>query len=156
LDKLGRWGCRWPWLANELSSSFFFRHFLEWGLDISSRRPLPRFSATRFDHWFAKRQHLRSPTRGPVILWDDTFVRYYEPHIGMAAVKLLEAAGYEVILPTGRECCGRPAFSQGNLGKAMRLGRHNLRLLSADGGNAPILFLEPSCHSMVVEDYREL
>jgi Fe-S oxidoreductase len=35
------------------------------------------------------------------------------------------------------------------------LGRHNLQLL-ADGTDVPILFLEPSCYSMFVEDYREL
>ena len=90
------------------------------------------------------------------MLWDDTFVRYHEPHIGIAAVKVLEAAGFEVALPKGRECCGRPAFSQGNLEKATRLGRHNLALLNQDVDGAPILFLEPSCYSMFVEDYREL
>jgi Fe-S oxidoreductase len=91
-----------------------------------------------------------------VVLWDDTFVRYHEPHIGIAAVKVLEAAGFEVALPVGRKCCGRPAFSQGNLDEAMRLGHHNLKLLNLDVDAAPILFLEPSCYSMFVEDYREL
>jgi Fe-S oxidoreductase len=89
-----------------------------------------------------------------VILWDDTFVRYHEPGIGQAAVRVLEAAGFEVILPTGRRCCGRPAFSQGDLATAGRLGRHNLALL--EGSDTPILFLEPSCHGMFAEDYREL
>ncbi|MGZ5002126.1 MAG: (Fe-S)-binding protein, partial [Chthoniobacterales bacterium] len=55
-----------------------------------------------------------------------------------------------------RKCCGRPAFSQGNLDEANRLGRHNLDLLSADNSETPILFLEPSCYSMFAEDYREL
>ncbi|MEY2528916.1 MAG: hypothetical protein QOJ05_1006, partial [Verrucomicrobiota bacterium] len=96
------------------------------------------------------------PTRGEVILWDDTFVRYHEPHIGIAAVKVLEALGFTVSLLNGRKCCGRPAFSQGNLDAAREMGRHNLELLRAANGNAPILFLEPSCHSMFVEDYREL
>ncbi len=96
------------------------------------------------------------PWRGRVILWDDTFVRYYEPHIGMAAIKLLETAGFEVVLPTQRQCCGRPAFSQGNLDEAARLGRHNLALLNEEDANTPIIFLEPSCYSMFAEDYREL
>ena len=90
------------------------------------------------------------------MLWDDTFVRYHESHIGMAAVKVLEAAGFEVVLPVQRKCCGRPAFSQGNLDEAARLGRHNLALLNADPGQTPILFLEPSCYSMFVQDYLEL
>jgi len=84
-------------------------------------------------------------------------VRYHEPHIGIAAVKVLEALGFDIALPTNRLCCGRPAFSQGNLEKAARLGRRNLELLlrSADK-KTPVVFLEPSCYSMFVEDYREL
>jgi Fe-S oxidoreductase len=69
--------------------------------------------------------------RGKVILWDDTFVRYHEPHIGMAAVKVLEALGFEVALVKNRRCCGRPAFSQGNLDAAAKLAKHNIDLLSS-------------------------
>ena len=74
----------------------------------------------------------------------------------MAAVKVLEAAGFEVVLPKLRKCCGRPAFSQGNLDEAARLGRHNLALLNSDKSNTPIIFLEPSCYSMFAQDYHEL
>ncbi len=95
--------------------------------------------------------------RGEVILWDDTFVRYHEPHIGIAAVKVLEALGFEVVLVKNRRCCGRPAFSQGNLGAAAKLAKHNVGLLLLlQNSNTPILFLEPSCWSMFVEEYREL
>ena len=71
------------------------------------------------------------PRRGKVILWDDTFVRYHEPHIGIAAVKVLEAFGFEVSLVKNRRCCGRPAFSQGNLDAAAELGKHNISQLLA-------------------------
>ncbi len=94
---------------------------------------------------------------GHVILWDDTFVRYHEPNIGIAAVKVLEALGFQVSLAKNRRCCGRPAFSQGNLGAATKLAKHNVGLLSLlQNSNTPIVFLEPSCWSMFVEDYREL
>src|SRR5437764_2782409 len=99
------------------------------------------------------------PKRGPIILWDDTFVRYHEPHIGIAAVKVLEALGFHVSLVKNRRCCGRPAFSVGNLDLAIKLGRYNvsqLSTLSSQASAAPIVFLEPSCWSMFVEDYREL
>jgi FAD/FMN-containing dehydrogenase/Fe-S oxidoreductase len=107
--------------------------------------------------------------RGLVILWDDTFVRYHEPHIGIAAVKVLEALGFEVELVKNRRCCGRPAFSQGNLDAAAKLAKHSVSQLLVrrslgEGGSAthsqpsapPILFLEPSCWSMFAEDYCEL
>ena len=93
-------------------------------------------------------------------------MRYHEPHIGIAAVKVLEALGFEVALAKKRRCCGRPAFSQGNFDAAAKLGKHNINLLNSAGSqlstnnsqrsSTPILFLEPSCWSMFVEDYREL
>jgi FAD/FMN-containing dehydrogenase/Fe-S oxidoreductase len=156
VDFLGKLGCLMPWLANAAVDSLFVRGILSKSLGLAWQRPMPHYARKRFDRWFARRQRSQAATRGRVVLWDDTFVRYHEPHIGIAAVKVLEAAGFEVALPKGRECCGRPAFSQGNLEKATRLGRHNLALLNLEMDGAPILFLEPSCYSMFVEDYREL
>jgi Fe-S oxidoreductase len=93
-------------------------------------------------------------------------VRYNEPHIGIAAVKVLEALGFEVALAQDRQCCGRPAFSQGNLEMARDLGEQNVEILNSlsqplnsstpQQSATPILFLEPSCYSMFAEDYREL
>jgi FAD/FMN-containing dehydrogenase/Fe-S oxidoreductase len=156
VDFLGKLGCRMPWLANRALDSLLVRSVLAKTLGIARQRPLPRFAKQRFDHWFTSRAASPSRPRGRVVLWDDTFVRYHEPHIGIAAVKVLEAAGFDVTLPFGRKCCGRPAFSQGNLAEASRLGQHNLALLELDTDAAPIIFLEPSCYSMFVEDYREL
>lgn len=157
VDWLGRLGCAMPGLANAALRWSWLRRLLERSVGFTAQRPLPQFARQRFDHWF-KRRRPAAGRRGPVILWDDTFTRYHEPHIGQAAVRVLEAAGFEVVLPKGRVCCGRPAFSQGHLTEAARLGRHNLRLLSSrfELGGAPVLFLEPSCWSMFTEDYREL
>ena len=155
VDQLGWLGCTMPGLANFFLKSGSVRHIFGKLSGITTKRPLPPFAGTRFDRWFAKRPEFRGAYRGKVILWDDTFVRYHEPEIGIAAVAVLEAAGFEVTLPTRRKCCGRPAFSQGNLAEATRLGRHNLAVLN-HGGDAPIIFLEPSCYSMFVEDYHEL
>jgi Fe-S oxidoreductase len=156
VDLLGRLGCTLPGLANFALGSRLVRGVLNRVLGLSSERPLPAYARQRFDRWFAGRPSRPAGPRGRVILWDDTFVRYHEPHIGKAAVKVLEAAGFQVALPVGRKCCGRPAFSQGNLDEVMRLGRHNLKILASQMGAAPVLFLEPSCYSMFAEDYREL
>jgi FAD/FMN-containing dehydrogenase/Fe-S oxidoreductase len=162
VDLLGRLGCLAPDLANAALQWPWLRRLMERALGLAARRPLPAYAAERFDVWFAQRPSPATTPRGPVILWDDTFVRYHEPHIGRAAVSVLEAAGFAVRLLRGRKCCGRPAFSQGHLDEAARLGAHNLRLLTAAASagtpdaTAPILFLEPSCYSMFVEDYREL
>jgi Fe-S oxidoreductase len=170
-----------PRLTNRLLGFKAARVAMEKTIGISGRRSLPHYANERFDKWFnrhcrasvsdATNKEGRSPdrpggykppllgNRGKVILWDDTFVRYHEPHIGMAAVKVLEALGFEVALVKNRRCCGRPAFSQGNLGAAAKLAKHNISQLSTPNSQlstAPIFFLEPSCWSMFVEDYREL
>jgi len=154
VELLGKLGCLTPNLANRMLQSTIVRRGMESALGISVQRPLPPYALERFDRWFAKRPSKATGSRGRVWLWDDTFVRFHEPHIGKAAVALLEAAGFEVGLVSGRKCCGRPAFSQGCLDTAAALGRHNLQLLAA--GNEPVLFLEPSCYSMFAEDYIEL
>ena len=64
---------------------------------MTSERELPGYASERFDRWFAKRRNGNGGSRGKVILWDDTFVRYHEPHIGHAAVRVLEAAGFSVV-----------------------------------------------------------
>jgi Fe-S oxidoreductase len=156
VDALGRLGCATPRLANAMMDSYFVRKVLARTTGISAERPLPKYASQRFDQWFLKREFIQPGKRGRVILWDDTFVRYHEPHIGMAAVRILEQAGFEVALAAERKCCGRPAFSMGNLGEASKLGAHNLALLNQDPENTPVIFLEPSCYSMFVEDYREL
>jgi FAD/FMN-containing dehydrogenase/Fe-S oxidoreductase len=156
VDLLGRLGCTWPKITNDILSSGRMRKLLAHITGISPERLLPRYTRQRFDHWFEKRSKVECKLRGRVILWDDTFTRYNDPQIGIAAVTVLEAAGYEVMLATGRKCCGRPAFSQGNLGAARKLGAHNLALLAETGDDIPIIFLEPSCFSMFIEDYREL
>jgi Fe-S oxidoreductase len=181
VDLLGRIGCAMPALANPLLDFKPLRVLMEAALGISAKRSLPHYATERFDKWFAKHavagvgdpgspaaitdrgykgaQRAPLQKRGQVILWDDTFVRYHEPHIGIAAVKVLEALGFDVALARNRRCCGRPAFSLGNLDAAAKLGTHNLSQLSTLNTQlsaAPILFLEPSCWSMFVEDYREL
>jgi Fe-S oxidoreductase len=161
VDLLGKIGCAMAPLANRILNYRPIRVAMEKTIGLSARRSLPHYTSKRFDHWFDAtafhRNALQKKKQGPVILWDDTFVRYHEPHIGIAAVTVLEALGFEVSLAKNRRCCGRPAFSQGNLHAAVKLGNHNVDLLSSlQNSNTPILFLEPSCWSMFVEDYREL
>jgi L-lactate dehydrogenase complex protein LldE len=45
------------------------------------------------------------------------------PRIGFAAVKLLEAAGCEVVVPRTQTCCGQPAYNSGDRASALALAR---------------------------------
>jgi FAD/FMN-containing dehydrogenase/Fe-S oxidoreductase len=157
-DLVGRLGSTWPRLANALLGSGVVRRMGERAIGVSAERPLPSYEGPRFDRWFESRE--RRPRsvagRGEVLLWDDTWVRYHEPSIGRAAVAVLEGVGFEPRLVEGRQCCGRPAFSRGVLDEARRMGEHNLKLLANSDPELPIVFLEPSCWSMFVDEYRQL
>jgi len=153
VDLLGECASKMPALANAALEWPWLRALMQRLFGISARRPLPSYARERFDTWFRRRAE-KPGVRGRVWLWDDCFVRHNEPHIGRAAVEVLEAAGYQVSLVEGRACCGRPAFSMGRLELARRFGARNIALLK-DTSDA-ILFLEPSCYSMFKQDYREL
>jgi FAD/FMN-containing dehydrogenase/Fe-S oxidoreductase len=160
VDTLGRIGCAMPSLSNAVIRMPWMRGLMRRMLGISEKRRVPAYASERFDRWFEQRakplQAATANKRDRVILWDDTFVRYHEPHIGRAAVAVLEAAGFEVTLLKGRKCCGRPTFSQGNLDLVRKLGRHNLDLLATQDPSVPVIFLEPSCWAMFAGDYIEM
>ncbi|MGH8747280.1 MAG: (Fe-S)-binding protein, partial [Burkholderiales bacterium] len=86
-----------------------------------------------------------------VVLWVDTFNRYFEPDNARAALRVLEAAGYRVreARPTdgGRPlCCGRTFLSAGLVGEAKREAKRMLEAFApwVERG-VPIIGLEPSC-----------
>lgn len=124
---------------------------------IDHRRPLPAFTEKTLD------QHLRNrisraatEPKGKVVLFDDTYANYFEPHIGLAAIDLLEDLGYEVVLAKSG-CCQRPRLSKGLVREAKALGSETFRKLDVFAKQGlPILCLEPSCASALVDDLPDL
>ncbi len=155
LDLVSKVASMAPRVTNFFLEFWPVRKIMQLTCGFSMKRSMPLYARQRFDRWFRKRMAPDKPaTRGRVILWDDCYVRHYEPNIGRAAVRVLEAAGFEVVLPEGRACCGRPAFSMGRLDVVERFAKTNMRVFR--DGKAPIIFLEPSCFSMFKQDYAEL
>jgi Fe-S oxidoreductase len=121
---------------------------------IDERRPLPRFAESTFRAWFAQHEPASGP---PVMLWVDTFTDNFSPAIGQAAVRVLEAAGYSVQVPTGPVCCGLTWISTGQLDGARRQLRRTFAALQpALTSGMPILGLEPSCTAVLRRDAAEL
>ena len=100
-------------------------------------RPLPRWRRNYFRDSGA--------AQGDVVLFVDTFNRYFEPENARAAKAVLQAAGYRVEIPRG-VCCGRTFLSVGMVDEAKREAH---RLLAALGPalarGAAVVGLEPSC-----------
>ncbi len=146
-------------------------------LGISRHRQLPRFAREPFDRWFhrtrgqgdkeTRRQgesQIPSISLSPnllvsrsVVLFPDTFTTYNDPAIGQAAVRVLEAAGYEVLLPRRPVCCGRPMISKGLLAEAKLLAMQQLEWLAPyAAAGLPIVGLEPSCILTFRDEYPDL
>jgi Fe-S oxidoreductase len=92
-----------------------------------------------------------------VILWADTFNDHFHPEILDAAAEVLDAAGFEVTVPAGRLCCGRPLYEFGMLDLAKaKLGEvlHALREDIREG--VPLVGVEPSCVSTFRSELRGL
>ena len=81
-----------------------------------------------------------------VLLWPDTFNNYFLPATAQAAVDVLEAAGFRVIVPKANLCCGRPLYDHGMLDRAQALLLQILDELSPQiEAGIPVVGLEPSC-----------
>ena len=129
-------------------------------LGVHPERQLSPFCRRTFLHrWRSHRKH-RAPlptTRGKVVYFHDTFATYNYPRVGMAAVRLLEAAGFEVIVEERRACCGRPMLSKGLIDAARRNARRNVNLLGRYARQGiPIVGTEPSCILTLRDEYRDL
>ncbi|MEU9286342.1 FAD-binding and (Fe-S)-binding domain-containing protein [Streptomyces sp. NPDC048275] len=146
---------------------------------IAPEREIPRVAAETFSRWWRRRfkERVRRMMRegayecqgaeaGPgevAFLWPDTFTEHLSPSVGQAAVRVLEAAGVDVMLtPTvamrksragagvsasatpwsvghrGRVCCGLTYVSTGQLDRARTVMRRTLDLMG--------VFLDPDIH----------
>ena len=132
-----------PLLANAMSRLPFAKALT----GVAKERRLPRFARKTFRERFAQRS-IRAAGR-KVLLWPDTFNNHFLPDTAMAAVEVLERAGYEVTIPRKRVCCGRPLYDWGFLDRAKRLLRETLDVLGPElDAGIPVIGLEPSCVSV--------
>jgi Fe-S oxidoreductase len=119
---------------------------------IAPERTLPRLARHPFT-----RQRLGAGSGRRVVLWPDTFTNFFAPEIADAAVRVLRAAGFEPILPSGAVCCGLTWVSTGQLTMARRVMRRSLRVLAPEiAAGTPVVGLEPSCLSALRGEVPEL
>jgi len=156
IERLSRFAAGLPTISNWMAQVPFNRWLMEKVLGIDRRRPLPAFAPQTFTDWFARRPVPSAAPRGEVVLFHDTFVTHNTPEIGHAAVQLLEAAGYRVVL-VDRKCCGRPLISKGMLAEAREHAAWNVaRLHPYAARGVAIVGLEPSCLLTLGDEYVDL
>lgn len=121
----------------------------ERALGLSARRPLPKWQSP----WREAGSSTPANVKGDgldLVLFADTFNRYFEPDNLSAALQVLNAAGYRVhhVAATGGRplCCGRTFLSTGLVEHARAEARRTLDALAPFvAAGARVVGLEPSC-----------
>jgi FAD/FMN-containing dehydrogenase/Fe-S oxidoreductase len=148
---------RAPRLVNALTQAPVLRDAVTAAGGIDQRRRIPLFASQTLQAWYARRGPGAEGPRGEVVLWPDTFTNHLTPAVGMAAVEVLEAAGWRVIVPSQPLCCGLTWISTGQLATARRVLRRTVDALAPHlRQGTKIVGLEPSCTAVFRSDAREL
>ncbi len=123
---------------------------------LAQERRIPPFAPETFRQWFARHQP-RHPLGPPVILFPDTFNNFFRPTAAIAAVHVLEQAGWRVVIPHRLLCCARPLYDWGMLDRAKGLIGDILETLGPDlERNIAVVGLEPACVSAFRDEIVDL
>src|SRR5829696_832347 len=134
-----------PRLANLVTHTPVLKELVQKAGGIATQREMPPFAHQTFKAWFEERGE-KNQDAPPIVLFPDTFNNYLHPETAKAAVLVLEAAGYRVIVPREALCCGRPLFDYGMLDTARKFFDHLAETLAPyvrEG--VKVVGLEPSC-----------
>jgi FAD/FMN-containing dehydrogenase/Fe-S oxidoreductase len=142
--------------ANLRNKVPWLRRVFDRQLGFAEQRDLPAWRTDRFRDEEALRYADSGTGRSDVVLFADTFNRYFEPENLRAALRVIAAAGWRPLLPRhdGRPlCCGRTYLAAGLIEKARAEAR---RTLVALAGDALVVGLEPSCLMTLRDEFVSL
>jgi FAD/FMN-containing dehydrogenase/Fe-S oxidoreductase len=156
---LNRIGSVFPRLFNLLAGSRLISGPFKKMAGFATERSIPSLHGVTLRGW--ARRNLAGLTNGnspngKVILFVDEFSQYNDTEIGIKAIKLLSALGYEVGLVRHRES-GRTFISKGFLRRAREIARENVGIfeeITARG--IPVVGIEPSAILTFRDEYPDL
>jgi len=160
LPRYAPWVSRMPGLANARNRSSALRALGDRWLGLSAERPLPQWADKPF---LARHAHAGEARHGELVLFADTFNRYFETDVVSDAVTVLTRAGFRVHFPSSEAshtrplCCGRTYLSAGMLNKAKEEARRTVAALKpfVEAG-MPIVGLEPSCLFTLKDEFPSM
>ncbi len=153
-----------PGLANSVGTVPGIAGLAKLVAGVDSHRKLPRFASHTFrsglpagtpDLGGARRAGVENDRR--VVLFADTFTEGFAPSQGLAALRVLQAAGFSVEVPRANLCCGRPLYDRGFLKQGRRLLGQILDAFEPElDSSVPIVVLEPSCEAVFHDELPNL
>jgi FAD/FMN-containing dehydrogenase/Fe-S oxidoreductase len=147
-----------PRLSNFLITAPGVSHLLKAVMGFAQRRSLPTLPSSTLTAWQARRPRPErvGPRRSRVFFFRDEFTDTLDAGIGIRAVELLEALGYEVVFPE-HAASGRAEISKGLLREARSLAVANVVQLEPIVSDAePLVGVEPSAILGFRDEYPDL
>jgi glycerol-3-phosphate dehydrogenase subunit C len=150
----------YSWLGSLFSpiANWFLRNSrIKWTVEsvfgIDRRRQLPSYESSTFRQWF---QGHHSKGERKIAYFYGCYINTNEVDVGKATVQILEANGFEVLLPP-QVCCGIPMLGNGDFKGARKMGLRNVpSFLNAIHSGLDILFSSTSCGYMIKHEYGRL
>jgi FAD/FMN-containing dehydrogenase/Fe-S oxidoreductase len=145
-----------PAVANFFTQTPGLSAIAKWAAGYHQDRQIPRFAPRTFKQSLIGRRP-KHPDGPRVILWADTFNDHFTPQVALAAVDVLEDAGFRVVVPKRELCCGRPLYDYGMLDTAKSWLANVLDSLQPEiEAGTPVVGLEPSCVSVFRDEMTDL
>ena len=151
-----RVACQRPRLANFFTQKPFVSRAIKVLAGIAPERRIPPFALRTFQKEFNAR--VSSDDGKPqVMVWPDTFHNHFQPEVLHAAVEVLRAVGYNVLVPEGSLSTGRPLYDYGMLKTAKRVLRNLISTLKPKiDQDIALIVLEPSSASVLRDEMMSL
>jgi Fe-S oxidoreductase len=144
-----------PRTVNVITHAPGLRNLAKLAVGMPQARDVPAFAPQTFQDWFRRRPRPHTEDRPHVILWPDTFNNHFHPETAIAAVHVLERAGFHVEVPQRPLCCGRPLYDYGMLTLAKVWLREVLQALGPQiKAGIPMVGLEPSCVAVFRDEMK--
>jgi FAD/FMN-containing dehydrogenase/Fe-S oxidoreductase len=149
-----------PFFVNAVAGWPLISRLTKLAVGVDSHRRIPRFASRTFRNQLPREMPDIGGARDAkrrVVLFADTITEAFAPSQGLAALRVLRAAGYEVEVPQAHLCCGRPLYEHGFLDLARQLLGQVLDAFEPElDSGVPVVVLEPSCLSVFQDELVDL
>jgi FAD/FMN-containing dehydrogenase/Fe-S oxidoreductase len=158
ITSINRLGSLVPSIYNFMLSNRFTSSVIKKSVGFARGRSIPLINRITFRRWLRKNLVKVNPLnpKGSLCLFIDEFTNYNDTEIGIAAIRLLTALEYKVVL-ADHKVSARTFISKGMLRKAQKIIKENIRILAeVVSDELPLVGIEPSAILGFRDEYPEL
>ena len=165
ITNINKLGSLAPAIFNFFQRNTFISRITKNILGFAPKRNIPLLYSTTLRAWNRKNNFMKvheNPLSGggkkekTVYLFADEFSNFNDVEIGIKAIKLLNAFGFNVVIPDHEES-GRTFLSKGLIRKAKKLANKNVsKLKDLISAETPLIGIEPSAILTFRDEYPEL